>query len=393
MSVLSRKWNYIWSTHPTIVLDHWFHEEIKYRNRSSSSNISDFKNIVNNILLKHSGHIITFVLDISGIGSDDRDIWLRYVSNIGVKELKIENSTQSTYTLPSFLFNSGELSHLDITNCAFNMPLASTSFQNLVKLDLKKISFDPTLAYTILEAPQLLTMFFTDCNGLQYLNISASRLIGLHIVDSHYVDLKILKAYTELKVLTIASCDKIQQYEFWRRFTLTEIICSFPKLIGFCFNSDLFKFVVPHVFPKRFGFPLENLLELNLGLCFDDEAQVSAVICLLHSAPQLHTIEIEHKISNVEKMSRDAVREYLTTPDCIEEDVIALRKIKLEGFMNTTNERLFMKLMLAHCPSLVKVIVKPAELIEQSNEILYFYLTVLRFPRASLNVTIDVDHS
>ncbi|KAK4352786.1 hypothetical protein RND71_028304 [Anisodus tanguticus] len=243
MSVLSRKWNHKWSTHPTILLDRWFHEEIKYRNRSSSSNISDFKNIVNNILLKHSGHIITFVLDISGVGSDDRDIWLRYVSNRGVKELKIKNSTQSTYTLPSFLFNSGELSHLDITNCAFNMPLASTSFQNLVKLDLKKISFDPTLAYTILEAPHLLTMFFTDCNGLQYLNISASRLIGLHIVDSHYVDLKILKAYAELKVLTIASCDKIQQYEFWRRFTLTEIICSFPKLIGFCFNNDLFKTV------------------------------------------------------------------------------------------------------------------------------------------------------
>ncbi|XP_060200552.1 F-box/FBD/LRR-repeat protein At3g52680-like [Lycium barbarum] len=339
MSVLSRKWNRIWSTHPTIVLDHRFHEEINYRNRSSSSDIFYFKNIVNNIILQHSGPIVKFVLDISSIGSDDGDInsWLRYVSNRGVKELRIENSVQSTYTLPYFLFNSRELSHLDITNCAFKMPLAVTSFKNLVRLDLNQISFNPTLAYTIFEAPLLLTMLFTNCNGLQYLNIFASRLLGLHIVDSHHVDLNILKAYTELKVLTIASCDKIQHYEFWRRFTLKEIICSFPKLTGFCFNSTFFK----------------------------------------------------QKLSNhVEQIEMDAVTEYLTRPDCIEEDLIALRKIKLEGFVNTTNERLFMKLMLARCPSLVKVIVTPFELIEEDH-IFYFFLAVLRFPRASLNVTIE----
>ncbi|XP_060200557.1 F-box/FBD/LRR-repeat protein At1g13570-like [Lycium barbarum] len=243
MSVLSRKWNRIWSTHPIIVLDRWFHEEINCRNRSSSSDIFDFKSIVNNIILQHTGPIVKFILDISGVGSDDRDInsWLRYVSNNGVKELRIENSIHSTYTLPYFLFNSGKLSHLDITNCAFKMPLAATSFKNLVRLDLNQISFDPTLVYTIFEAPLLLTMLFTNCNGLQYLNIFASQLLGLHIVDSHYVDLNILKAYTELKVLTIVSCDKIQHNEFWRRFTLKEIICSFPKLTGFCFNSTFFK--------------------------------------------------------------------------------------------------------------------------------------------------------
>ncbi|XP_060200653.1 F-box/FBD/LRR-repeat protein At1g13570-like [Lycium barbarum] len=243
MSVLSQKWNQIWSTHPFLVLDRRFHEEIDYQNRSSSSVTFDFKNIINKILLQHSGSIVKFVLDISTVGSDwDLHHWLRYVSNNGLKELKIENnSIQSTYTLPSFVFNSGELSRLDITNCDFKMPLTSTSFQNLVRLDLRLISFDPILVYTKLVAPLLSIMVLTYCDGLQYLNISAPRLRGLHIVDSHYVDLIVLKAYPNLKTLTIVTCDKIEQYEFWRRFTLTDIICSFPKLIGLDFNSPFFK--------------------------------------------------------------------------------------------------------------------------------------------------------
>ncbi|XP_060200553.1 F-box/FBD/LRR-repeat protein At1g13570-like [Lycium barbarum] len=341
MSVLSRKWNGIWSTHPTIVLDHRFHEEIYYRNRSSSLDFFYFKNIVNKIILQHSGPIVKFVLDISGIGSDDGDInsWLRYVSNRGVKELKIENSVQSTYTLPYFLFNSKELSHLDITNCAFKMPLASKSFQNLVRLDLKQICFDPNLVYIVLVAPLLLTMLLTDCNGLQYLNISASRLLGLHIVDSHYVDLNILKAYTELKELTIVSFDKIQHYEFLRRFTLTEIICSFPKVKQFCFNNS-----------SRSDFSSHLLTQ---------------------SALQLHALEIEQEIPNhVEQIEMDAVTEYLTTSDYIEKDLIALRKIKLEGSVNITHELSF------H---------------EAYASLLSFTCRVMKFPQASPNVTVDLD--
>ncbi|MCE3215203.1 hypothetical protein HAX54_001256, partial [Datura stramonium] len=48
------------------------------------------------------------------------------------------------------------------------------------------------------------------------------------------------------------------------------------------------------------------------------------------------------------------VREYLDAPNRIEEDLMALRKIKLEGFVNTITERLFMKLMLARCSSPVQ---------------------------------------
>ncbi|MCD7454018.1 hypothetical protein HAX54_023259, partial [Datura stramonium] len=83
------------------------------------------------------------------------------------------------------------------------MSLASTSFQSLVRLDLTQISFDPVMMFTILKAPLLFTLLFTSCDGLQYLNIFASQLHGLHIIDSHNIDFSFLKSYTELKSLTI----------------------------------------------------------------------------------------------------------------------------------------------------------------------------------------------
>ncbi|MCD7454017.1 hypothetical protein HAX54_023258, partial [Datura stramonium] len=88
---------------------------------------------------------------------------------------------------------------------------------------------------------------------------------------------------------------------------------------------------VPQVISKRLEAGLEKLLELNLGLCFAaDEAQISAVIYLLHSVSHLHSIKIKVKVT-------------------------------------------------------------PANSIQQHEEILFFILQVLKFPRASLNVKIELE--
>ncbi|OIT38786.1 f-boxfbd/lrr-repeat protein, partial [Nicotiana attenuata] len=387
MSVLSKKWYHIWSTHPVIVLDRQFHEDINQDD--SSVTYGGFKNIVNKILLQHNGPIVKFFLDLSIADLNDWDIdhWLRYVSNNGVNELTIDNSFQFPYNLPHFLFKCAKLSYLNVTNCNFKLPLASTSFQNLVRLDLKLMSFNQKLAQNILEAPLLLILMITGCDGIQFLNISAPRLLCLHIVDSHYVDLKLLKACPELKVVTIVTCNRIYTYEYWRKFTLFQMIASFPKLTGFCLDGLFFKFVVPTVVPKRLEAPLEHLVVLKLGFCFADKAQISAVICLIQSAPQLHTLEIQEELSDAEDINVDAVTEFLTAPNCVEQDLISLQKIKLEGYVNNTIERHFMKLLLARCPSLVEVIVVPSRFIEY-NGIWLFFFELLEFPRASQNVNI-----
>lgn len=96
---------------------------------------------------------------------------------------------------------------------------------------------------------------------------------------------------------------------------------------------------------------------------------------------------VQEELSDAEEINVDAVTEFLTAPNCVEQDLMSLEMIKLEGYVNNTIERHFMKLLLARCPSLVEVIVVPSRLIEY-NGIWVFFFELLEFPRASQNVNI-----
>ncbi|MCD7457948.1 hypothetical protein HAX54_036635 [Datura stramonium] len=228
MSVLSKIWNRIWSTHLVIALDQQFYEMI---NQSTFSN--GYKDIVYQILLQHmSGPIIQFFLNISSTDLNNWDIdhWLLRVSTRGVHKLTIKNYSEDPYILPSFLFDSSsKLRYLSITNCTFKLPRDTSPFKKLVIMSL-------------------------------------------------------------------------------------------------CLSSSFFKFVVPDSLPKMLGAPLVHRQILMLAFTFHALAQVSAVICLLQSAPQLHTLNIQ--------------------------------------------------LLLARCPSLVKVTVTPTRLLED-DEVRRFFLDLL----------------
>ncbi|MCD7457946.1 hypothetical protein HAX54_036633 [Datura stramonium] len=79
-----------------------------------------------------------------------------------------------------------------------------------------------------------------------------------------------------------------------------------------------------------------------------------------------------------------AVPSNLTIPDCMDNDLIALEKIKLTNFENSSAELVIMKLLLARFPSLVKVTVRPTRSLED-DEVRRFYLDLQQFPPASPN--------
>lgn len=191
MGVLSKKWNEIWCSHSTLVLDKEF--------RDGLNNHFNFKDSINRILFGHKGPLIKLILDISILDSYDWDLynWMQCVTNKDVKELMID-SYESTYTLPSFFLYFG-LSYLSITNCALKMPLAATILQNLVRLYLAEVNYDSVSVYTVVEAPMLLSMCLVCCKGLPYLNISVPQLLFLQIINSYFMDFSFIKVLPNLK--------------------------------------------------------------------------------------------------------------------------------------------------------------------------------------------------
>lgn len=79
------------------------------------------------ILLQHIGDIVKFDLDVSGVRLTsfiDIDRWMLFVTRNGVKKLtlKMSKTINTTYKVPSYIFNCRTLEHLTLFNCIFKPP-------------------------------------------------------------------------------------------------------------------------------------------------------------------------------------------------------------------------------------------------------------------------------
>ncbi|KAK9277587.1 hypothetical protein L1049_007132 [Liquidambar formosana] len=127
-SILSRKWRYHWTTIPNLVFDLRFFDHIMAHDKAM--------NIVNRLLLLHSGPILKFVLHISSLYSEnstcsiDIDPWILFLSRNGIKELTLCNLGSISHKLPSSIFSCQGLTHLKLS---MGEICTNTSIQGLSK--------------------------------------------------------------------------------------------------------------------------------------------------------------------------------------------------------------------------------------------------------------------
>jgi len=163
--VLSKKWEHLWAMHPILVLEREFFKEI-------SGNIGltkdGFSGLIDNILFRHVGSIVKFILDLSTIYyNDNRDLghWLLCVTSKCVKELTLKNHKHNCYTLPFCIFDCPTLTYLDVTNFIVK-PLSSKAlFPNLLELTLRSIKVHPAKANYVLNTP---ITYILNINCLQW---------------------------------------------------------------------------------------------------------------------------------------------------------------------------------------------------------------------------------
>ncbi|KAM7502810.1 hypothetical protein LguiB_001714 [Lonicera macranthoides] len=98
-SVLSKKWRYIWASHPQLVLGKRFFSGVTLKSRSQ------FVRIIDKILLLHNGPIQKFIFHIPFSQSPNIDIWMLILSRNQIKELTIDNAYVQPYKLPSYIFS------------------------------------------------------------------------------------------------------------------------------------------------------------------------------------------------------------------------------------------------------------------------------------------------
>ncbi|XP_060212737.1 F-box/FBD/LRR-repeat protein At1g13570-like [Lycium barbarum] len=388
-SILSKNWRYIWPMLPNLVLDNHFCNKLALKSQSV------LKETVDEILLEHVGDIVKFVLDMSGThltsyadidrlvrfvtrNYADIDRWMRFVTRKNVKELILDMPDNSTYKLPSHVFNCPTLSYLELRNSLFKPPNSFLGFQNLINLCLNKVTFVSSPDFPVINAPFLVKLTLTHCNGTQNLNIVvSSQLKYLSVRESHYnLDLNRFMTCKKLTCLNLAVESPISADE---RSTHEQFIFSLSTLEVLTLASHFLELLSAGAVPNGLPITLNCLWHLMLGVNFSKLGQTSYTLELIKNSPNLRKLEIW---DNTTSDPAKAVMKYLDTPACLDRTLNKLRDVSIHYFKRSKTVLSFVKLLFAHAPSLLRMSIKPTKA-PSSKEELNIAIELMRLPRVS----------
>ncbi|OIS95863.1 f-boxfbd/lrr-repeat protein [Nicotiana attenuata] len=182
-------------------------------------------------------------------------------------------------------------------------------------------------------------------------------------VDFLYVDAKFycfrnglwLENFPNVKVLCIVIFigEESANYEQERFITWSRLLFVCSNLRGLALSNSCIGLLGAENIPKRFPFKAYHLEDVNLRVEFGDIDQVSGVLSLIRSSPNLRSLEIDVFSSG----SSVEVTNYLADRNCVDQQFERLEYVEVTEFQGTTSELIFLQLILANSPSLSKMIV------------------------------------
>nr|KAJ0226127.1 hypothetical protein LSAT_V11C100007170 [Lactuca sativa] len=330
-SGISKQWRYRWTTMKAMVFDEDFYKFAK----NGAFGHNGFIRIINQILIIHEGSIRKFQLYLPIMSLDsfqEVDRWMILLSRKGVQEFMFLNANQC-YELPSHMFSCLELTKLTLENCFFfKPPLGFEGFPNLETLILCKIDFG---CGTQIKLPQLKKLLLVKCTNVYNFNIKATKVHFLHVYDC-----------PDAKFLTLFKNPCLTQVGIHFRTPIQEsvlIVEKIPKWLPHAVNS------------------LKRLRLLNFQLaCLD---QLQGALCVLQNAPNLDTLSVTFLEMKSQVIHYDvgAALSHLVAPNSLSCTLNRLQTVDIISFQGSTLELLFIKLLLAHSPSLHKFNIKPSQ--------------------------------
>ncbi|XP_019159971.1 PREDICTED: F-box/FBD/LRR-repeat protein At1g13570-like [Ipomoea nil] len=377
-SILSRKWRYIWAGHPNLVLDP---QDIVTVTRN------DFVGIGNRILLQHIGPILTFHVNLSAVHMSQYpniDPWILYLSSHGLRKLTVENSSRDLYALPSYVFLCQELTHLYLYNCIFKQPCGTIrSFQNLKALFLSQVAFKPEVSASIFAASKLERLRLQSCSGMDHLNFDGclSSLWALILCNNHGVKLSCFMNCKSITYACLVLPNEFKSVGHGERINLASLIEHWPLISNLFLDGYYLKLLAAGSIMSAFPVKINYLRDLTLfQINFTDLVQISSILCLLHSSPRVHSLEIMINVATA-TADNNLVLQYLQEPSCMSEEINSLRALKIKYFQGSRAQMLFVKLILACCPALERVSFVDKKVV--ASEVSNILKELVVFPRTS----------
>ncbi|CAH1441150.1 unnamed protein product [Lactuca virosa] len=359
-SIISESWRYRWTTMGALVFDKHFSN--KFANNGAFGR-NGFIRIINQVLFLHKGPILKFHLHIPNISLDsfqEVDQWMSFLSRNGVTELLLTNLNQR-YELPSYVFSCLELTKLKLVNCFFKTPLKFEGCLNLEELCLQDVDFGTSLCGNKINLPQLKKLILLTCKNVYNFNIKATKLCVLTIVACRDTILLRLLDSSCLFVAGLALRKPIQDFVRGEKINLATMLSKLPRVEYLFIDNYFLKSLVAEKIPKFLPRAISSLKRLWL---FDyqlgDMDQLHVALCFLRNSLNLEKLSVTH--SEMEsRVDVGPASNHLESPNCLDCMLTRLQTVKIECLQGSKPELLFIKLLLAHSPSLQNFTITPSE--------------------------------
>ncbi|XP_074335115.1 F-box/FBD/LRR-repeat protein At1g13570-like isoform X2 [Apium graveolens] len=364
-SVLSKAWSDIWIMYPNLVFDDEFFSRLvskKFPTEDKQVQLSEVSKTISNILLLHSGPILTFILNVPLHLPlhQSMNVWIKKISINGVRTLELFNREPVDYKMPSSFFSCSNLTRLWLVKCILNPPSKFGGFCNLIDVTLVVVRITGDMSF----GTRLKQLALLHCSGVEHLGShfkNCNNLTGLIIVDSEEIDWHLFQCTPKMQLKTL-------ELEFGRETDVMKKVINLDKLFGNMpriNNLYLDGFFLESLernasVLKR---PITTLEKLNLeGVRLQNLVHIHNALCLIRSSPNLRYLRLVLAPEVYSSNNMDSLDASMLSVDMIPHQ---LKTVEIQEMIGSVTELQLVKLLLASTPSLKCIKI-------QNNNIAFF---------------------
>ncbi|KAJ9558817.1 hypothetical protein OSB04_013431 [Centaurea solstitialis] len=305
------------------------------------------------------------------------------ISRKGFQELVLINSNRC-YELPSYVSSCSELRYLKLENCIFKPLVKLEEFSNLDDLYLKNIDFGVNSRGALVTLPQLGRLGLETCKNVHNFNIKARNLHSLLVFRCPDAMLLRLLDTPCLYFVCLYFLESFEDFLRVEKMNLTGLLSNLRKTEMLRMNGHGMKFLSAGKIPKWLPDPVNSLRHLWLdNFQISDLDQLRDALCLLRNSPSLKKLCMQSQMEpHVMHYDAGPASIHLESLDCLDKTLNRLQTVEIISLEGSRPTLLFIKLLLAHSPSLVKLTIEPSGTTD-AHQRLNIAIDVMRFPRAS----------
>ncbi|CAJ2675110.1 unnamed protein product [Trifolium pratense] len=376
-SVLSSEWRKKWLTLSNLVFDSQCVSSASSEDPSVSK--IKFLKIIDNVLLLHSGPINKVkisagydLIDMNSVADIDR--WILHLTKRSIKKLVLDFWLDEPYKIPWCLFSCQSLHCLKLYWCSLKPPMKFEGFRNLKSLYLEQVTMtQDTFEKLISGSPLLEKLILWDHNGFTQINIHAPNIKFVQIMGK-FED----TSFDNTLRLAKPVVDQTSQSKSHGcSSNLVKFFDHLPNIEMLVIISYFIKYLFADIVPVKLPTPCINLTFFSICINFNDLKEISAVLCLLNSSPNLQAFTISARL--------EEHADHLTPVSYCWEDIflepiipLKLQRVKILDISGTKSELDFIRFILLYSPVLEQMTVKPV--LNVTSELM---TELIRFRRVS----------